>query len=101
VVKNGKTIHTARIVVGKPYTRTPVFSETMKYVVLNPYWGVPPSIANNEYLPKLRKNPGILRRDNIKVLASSGSEIDPYSVNWASPRPGEVHVPQPVQCLSA
>jgi murein L,D-transpeptidase YcbB/YkuD len=84
VVKNGKTIHTARIVVGKPYTRTPVFSETMKYVVLNPYWGVPPSIANNEYLPKLRKNPGILRRDNIKVLASSGSEIDPYSVNWAS-----------------
>ena len=84
VVKDGKTIHTARVVVGKPYTRTPIFSDTMKYIVLNPYWGVPPSIANGEYLPKLKKNPGYLRSQNIKVLGSNGKEIDPYSVNWAS-----------------
>ncbi|MGE3829538.1 MAG: murein L,D-transpeptidase [Parvibaculaceae bacterium] len=84
VVKNGKTIHTARVVVGKPYTRTPVFSDKMKYVVLNPYWNVPPSIANNEYLPKLKKDPGYLKRQNIKVIGSGGGEINPYSVNWAS-----------------
>ena len=55
VVRNGKTVHTARLVVGKPYSRTPVFSEKMKYIVLNPYWNVPPSIANKEYLPKLKR----------------------------------------------
>lgn len=84
VVKDGKTVHTAKVVVGKPYTRTPVFSEKMKYVVLNPYWNVPPNIANNEYLPKLRRNPGVLRRENIRVFNASGREVDPYSVNWSA-----------------
>jgi murein L,D-transpeptidase YcbB/YkuD len=87
VVKDGKTVHTARVVVGKPFTRTPVFSEKMKYIVLNPYWNVPPNIANNEYLPKLRRNPGVLKRERIRVFAGngdSGTEVDPYSVNWSS-----------------
>jgi murein L,D-transpeptidase YcbB/YkuD len=76
-----KTIHTARLVVGKPYSRTPVFTDNMEYVVFNPYWGVPASIANNEYLPKLRKDPGILARERIRVIGPSG-EISPYSVDW-------------------
>ena len=84
VVKDGKTVHTAKLVVGKPYTRTPVFSEKMRYIVFNPYWNVPPNIANNEYLPKLRRNPGVLQREHIRVFASSGSEISPYAVNWSA-----------------
>lgn len=84
VVKDGKTIHTAKVVVGKPYTRTPVFSEKMKYVVLNPFWNVPPNIANGEYLPKLKRNPGVLRKENIRVFNASGTQVDPYSVNWSA-----------------
>ena len=72
VVKDGKTVHTAKVVVGKPYTRTPVFSEKMKYVVLNPYWNVPPNIANGEYLPKLKRNPGVLSKENIRLFNASG-----------------------------
>ena len=83
VVDNGKTIHDARTVVGKTYFRTPVFSKNMSYIEINPYWNVPPSIARNEYLPKLRRNPGALARENIKVL-SGNSVVDPYRVNWAS-----------------
>ncbi|MEJ8571172.1 L,D-transpeptidase family protein [Microbaculum marinum] len=81
VVDNGRTIHTARTVVGKPYTRTPVFDEIMQYVVINPDWTVPNSIARNEYLPKLRKSPGALAAQNIHVYAGNG-RIDPYSVDW-------------------
>jgi murein L,D-transpeptidase YcbB/YkuD len=84
VVKDGKTVHTARVVVGKPYTRTPVFSEKMKYVVLNPYWNVPPNIANGEYLPKLKRNPGVLARENIRIFNAAGNQVDPYSVNWSA-----------------
>ena len=87
VVRNGQTVHTARVVVGKPYSRTPVFSETMKYIVLNPYWNVPPSIANKEYLPKLKEDPAYLMRQSIRIFAGSGDaagEIDPYSVDWPS-----------------
>jgi murein L,D-transpeptidase YcbB/YkuD len=79
-----KTIHTARVVVGKPYHRTPVFSNTMKYLVINPYWNVPSSIANNEYLPKLRRDPGVLARENIRLISSGGQFVSPYSVNWSA-----------------
>jgi murein L,D-transpeptidase YcbB/YkuD len=85
VVKDGKTVHTAKVVVGKPYTRTPVFSEKMKYIVLNPYWNVPPNIANGEYLPKLKRNPGALAKEHIRVFnEATGDQVDPYSVNWSA-----------------
>lgn len=83
VVKNGKTIHTARIVVGKTYHKTPVFTEEMTYLVINPYWNVPSSIANKEYLPKLRRDSGYLQRQGIRVLNKSGKVVNPYSVNWS------------------
>ncbi len=83
VVDGDKTVHAARTVVGKLYHRTPVFSKPMKYLVINPYWNVPPSIATNEYLPKLKRDPGALLRQNIRILKGS-SEIDPYSIDWRS-----------------
>ncbi|NND49508.1 MAG: L,D-transpeptidase family protein [Rhizobiales bacterium] len=85
VVKGPKTVHTARVVIGKPYHRTPVFSETMKYIEINPYWNVPRSIAGNELLPKLKNDPGSLKRDGIRIFSSYASdayEVDPWSVNW-------------------
>jgi murein L,D-transpeptidase YcbB/YkuD len=87
VVRKGKTIHTAKLVVGKPYSRTPVFSEKMKYIVINPYWNVPSGIANKEYLPKLKKDPGYLKRQNIRIFSGAGdnaAEVNPYNVNWSS-----------------
>ncbi|MCC0049093.1 MAG: L,D-transpeptidase family protein [Rhodobiaceae bacterium] len=80
------TIHTALTVVGKQFHRTPVFSETMKYIVINPSWNVPFSIATKEYLPKLKQNPGVLAAQNIRLLAD-GRDVDPYSINWASVTP--------------
>jgi murein L,D-transpeptidase YcbB/YkuD len=55
----------------------------MTYLVINPYWNVPASIANNEYLPKLKKDAGYLQRQGIRVLDRSGKEVNPFSVNWA------------------
>ena len=81
LVKNGKTIHAEIIQVGLPYHRTPVFSDTMEYLELNPFWNVPVSIAVNEYLPKLRNNPGYLQRANLQVLRG-GKVISTFSVPW-------------------
>ncbi len=83
VVSNDKTTHTARLVVGKTYHRTPVFSETMTYIDMNPYWNVPYSIAVNEYLPKLKRNPGALGSQNIRVF-SGNAPISPHAVSWTS-----------------
>ena len=81
VVSNDKTIHTTLLVVGKTYHRTPVFSDEMTYIEINPHWNVPYSIATKEYLPKLKNNPGVLPAQNIRVF-SGGSEVSPYAVDW-------------------
>jgi len=86
VIRDGQVIHWARLVVGKPYSSTPVFTETMKYIVLNPYWSVPSSIAAKEYLPKLKRNPGALNGEAIRIFAGTGGnthEVDPHSVDWS------------------
>ena len=41
VVKSGRTVHQAKIIVGKPETQTVMFSANMRYVVFGPEWGVP------------------------------------------------------------
>jgi murein L,D-transpeptidase YcbB/YkuD len=83
VVRDGKTIHTARVVVGKPYHATPVFSDRLEYVEINPFWNVPYSIATKEYLPKLKQNPAALSGKNIRVF-QDGSEIAPTQIAWNS-----------------
>ena len=46
-------VHSARVVVGKPQTPTPIFSNVMRYVLINPAWQVPDSIIKKEILPRL------------------------------------------------
>ncbi|HEX8166114.1 MAG TPA: L,D-transpeptidase family protein [Beijerinckiaceae bacterium] len=49
LVADGRTIHEARVIVGKPDTPTPLFSDTMDHAIVNPSWYVPPSIFQNEF----------------------------------------------------
>jgi L,D-transpeptidase YcbB len=49
LVQDGRPIHEARVIVGKPETPTPVFSDEMDHAVVNPSWYVPPSIFKNEF----------------------------------------------------
>ena len=68
VVKDGKTVWSTKIVVGKPGEHaTPLLTETMKYITVNPTWNVPPSIIRNEYLPALARDPDALTRIGLKV----------------------------------
>ncbi len=90
VVEKGRTVHTARVVVGKVYHETPVFSGTMSYIELNPYWNVPHSIATKELLPIIRRNPGYLDANDFLVLTRMGdnnSAVAPSSVDWSSLSP--------------
>ena len=68
LVEDGKVVHSARVVVGKPQTQTPVFSGTMKYLVVNPYWNVPPSILKKDFLPHMANDPGYAARQGYEVV---------------------------------
>ncbi|CAK0762790.1 L,D-transpeptidase YcbB [Gammaproteobacteria bacterium] len=85
VVDDAHTVMSMRVVVGKPYLRTPAFSAEMSYLVLNPYWNVPPTIAGKEILPELRKNPDYLTRHNMELstLGAPHQEINPAGVDWS------------------
>jgi murein L,D-transpeptidase YcbB/YkuD len=72
VMHNGTEVWTTRIVIGKPSMPTPLLSETMKYVTINPTWHVPPSIVHNEYLPALAQDPTVLARMGLHVSYSGG-----------------------------
>jgi L,D-transpeptidase YcbB len=76
----GSLLWQTRVVVGKPSTPTPLISETMKFITVNPTWNVPPSIVYGEYLPALHQDPTVLARMGLRV-----------SYN----RDGGVHISQP------
>ncbi|MCU0615053.1 MAG: L,D-transpeptidase family protein [Desulfobacterales bacterium] len=87
VVEQEQTVLEMKIIVGKDYRKTPVFSDKIYYMVLNPSWNVPRSIAINDKLPLIRKNPGYLVKQKMRVYSSwkSGArEINPYDIDWGT-----------------
>ena len=72
VMHEGRQVWTTRIVIGKPSMATPLLSETMKHITVNPTWNVPPSIVHNEYLPALAQDPTVLSRMGLRVSYSGG-----------------------------
>jgi murein L,D-transpeptidase YcbB/YkuD len=74
-----------RVVVGKPDTQTPIFNDTMTYIVFAPYWNVPTDIAKNETLPAVVRDPGFLNRMNMAVVDPAGNEVDPASIDLENP----------------
>ncbi|MEZ5924919.1 MAG: L,D-transpeptidase family protein [Hyphomicrobiaceae bacterium] len=94
VVKDGAPIYEERIVVGKPNTPTPVFSDEMEYVEFHPFWNVPDSIKKNELLPGLISGRDPLTRQGL-VAKYKGRTVDPYSVDWSTVDIRRFHIYQP------
>jgi murein L,D-transpeptidase YcbB/YkuD len=74
VVRDGKTIFHTRIVIGKPAMATPIFSDEIENIVVNPTWHVPESIVLKEYLPALEQDPTVLERMGL-VVKHEGNRV--------------------------
>ncbi|HEY6867889.1 MAG TPA: L,D-transpeptidase family protein [Candidatus Eisenbacteria bacterium] len=86
VVEQDRVVSTMRVVVGKPDWPTPVFSSAVRYVVFNPLWNVPATIASGEVLGEVQNDPDYLARNNIRVYDGEGRdahEVDPATVHWS------------------
>ncbi len=75
----------SRIVVGQPYRRTPSLRSEITHLTVNPTWTVPPTILREDVIPKVRRDPGYLARQNMQVLSPSGQRLSPGQVNWSNP----------------
>ena len=81
VMQNGAQVWTTKVVTGQPGVHaTPLLTETMKFITVNPTWNVPPSIIYNEYLPALQQDPTVLTRMGLKLDRA---------------RDGSIHISQP------
>ncbi len=78
------TIFSSRVIVGKQYHESPIFTAEMSYIVFSPYWNIPPSIARKEIIPAVRRNPSYLNQKNMDVVTFSGKQVDPASINWSA-----------------
>ena len=78
----GETEFETRVVVGKPDPdwETPEFSDVMEFVVPNPRWNVPQSIAAASYLGKLRANPNAL--SHLDVVDRNGRIVPRSQVDF-------------------
>jgi L,D-transpeptidase YcbB len=81
VMQHGAQVWTTRVVTGQPGIHaTPLLTETMKFITVNPTWNVPPSIIYNEYLPALQQDPSVLERMGLRLEHN---------------RDGSIHISQP------
>jgi L,D-transpeptidase YcbB len=90
LVDKGKVVDRHKVIVGKPFHQTPMFSDKLAYAEFNPTWTVTPAIAVAEFLPKLRKDPGYLARNDYVLYGSWGAGapvVDPWSVDWNAVSP--------------
>jgi murein L,D-transpeptidase YcbB/YkuD len=82
----GKPVLKMRVVVGDEYENaTPVFADSMTFVVFRPYWYVPQRILVEEMLPMIRKKRSYLTRHNLEVVDARRDSLvlNPHRINWS------------------
>jgi murein L,D-transpeptidase YcbB/YkuD len=92
VFEDEKPVMWMPVIVGKSYRKTPVFSARMAYLEFSPYWYVPPTILKEDKLPKIKKDPGWLLRNNYEIISWNGGEnnsLNPLKINWNKIKPNK------------
>ena len=84
VVADRKISWETRVVVGKTGQQTPVFRDELQYIVFNPTWTVPYSIATREMLPEIKAQPDWFGKHDFEVRNRTGDLVDPESVDWSA-----------------
>ena len=83
VVRDREVVWQTRVQVGSTYHKSPVFRDEMKYLVFNPTWTVPYSIATKEILPQIQSEPDYFAKRDFDVKDRNGKLVDPESIEWS------------------
>jgi len=86
VVEGEHIAMSQRVMVGKDFRQTTIFSDIISYLVLNPSWEVPNTIAIEDILPKIKKDPLYLTKQGMRLFRGWGvseDEVNRSSVDWS------------------
>jgi L,D-transpeptidase YcbB len=68
VVDRGVAIEAMDVVVGQLDNQTPIFADSIRHVVVNPYWNVPDGIMARTIAPAMARDPGYLARNDMEMV---------------------------------
>jgi murein L,D-transpeptidase YcbB/YkuD len=83
--RDHRVVRAMRVVVGKRKSPTPIFSDRIAYLELNPTWTMPPSVVQKEIAPLVRRNKNYLQTNHMHIyslLAATRDTLDPRKVPW-------------------
>jgi L,D-transpeptidase YcbB len=74
---SGQRVLSMKVVVGAEYNghATPVFSDSMRWVVFRPYWRPTTHIMKSEIFPHIATDPGYLARNDMELVRESGAKV--------------------------
>jgi murein L,D-transpeptidase YcbB/YkuD len=81
VFEQNKINFSMNVVVGKSATVTTIFNGNLSTIVFSPYWNVPQSIIAREMLPKIKKDPNYLKKNNMEVVKNN-VVVNSRNINW-------------------
>ena len=84
-VREEKELLEMPIIVGTRHHESPIFSDKIRYIEFNPFWNIPPLIAQNETLIHLQMDPDYLAKEHIRLFSNwqeDGVELDPQTIDW-------------------
>lgn len=80
-MEENQSVRQMKVIVGQGSRKTPIFNGDISYMIINPRWLVPRSIAVRDLLPKIRKDPQFLSRSSMQVYSPNGP-VNSAQVNW-------------------
>jgi L,D-transpeptidase YcbB len=83
-LEDGKPALEMRVITGTTEDPTPILADQMTHVIFSPYWNIPPTIAREEWMPKLAQNPYYLAQNGVEVVKGS-RVVDPMHIDWNDP----------------
>jgi len=81
-VEDNKTVQSLPVIVGDRKHPTPIFSEKISYIVLNPYWKVPEGIVQREIVPAMVKNRNYLRKEGLEAHETWNENSPKVNTTW-------------------
>jgi murein L,D-transpeptidase YcbB/YkuD len=96
VWRGGRMVEQMPVVVGTAEHPTPAMAGVLRFLVLKPYWHVPPDLAAARVAPAvLRDGPAELARRGLEVVSDfspTAAPLDPASVDWSAVAAGRIKV---------
>jgi murein L,D-transpeptidase YcbB/YkuD len=85
-VEKGDLALDSNVVAGRPARATPEVSAQIVEVNFFPTWSVPDIVAQQDLIPKIRKDPNYFADEHFSVMRDWQSKpLDPTAVDWNAP----------------